>query len=259
MSVVVSAQLLATAAGAPVPPPPPGSSEKEKTYEKESKRGGKRHVTTLEERSGKAKRPKHYHRHHHHTAAPSREELEVAKAMASMRIYGAAQPQPAAAPILPAELTNLFPAAAKDPNTKVTMDGVRYTPLLYTIRLAVPASQSAQMLATVRALISMRADVNLPNNFGVTPLMIAIDRNDPVLVKVLLDAGANATYISGPHSVVRSAMKKNNPQVLDLLRAAGTLLPAAAPATAASTSAAAAAKEEREVEPIEFGRVYTRT
>jgi ankyrin repeat protein len=57
------------------------------------------------------------------------------------------------------------------------------TPLLYAAR--------GGCYACVEALVSAGADVNLPNNEGMTPMMIAIDNSQNGVAKFFLDHGAN--------------------------------------------------------------------
>jgi ankyrin repeat protein len=57
------------------------------------------------------------------------------------------------------------------------------TPLLYAAR--------GGCYACVEALVSAGADVNLPNNEGMTPLMIALDNSHNGVAKFFLDHGAN--------------------------------------------------------------------
>jgi len=57
------------------------------------------------------------------------------------------------------------------------------TPLLYAAR--------SGCYACVEALVSAGADVNLPNNEGMTPMMIALDNNQNGVAKFFLDHGAN--------------------------------------------------------------------
>src|SRR5262249_33854556 len=57
------------------------------------------------------------------------------------------------------------------------------TPLLYSAR--------GGCYACVEALVSAGADVNLPNNEGMTPLMIALDNSQNGIAKLFLDHGAN--------------------------------------------------------------------
>jgi ankyrin repeat protein len=57
------------------------------------------------------------------------------------------------------------------------------TPLLYAAR--------GGCYACVEALVSGGADVNLPNNEGMTPLMIALDNSQNGVAKFFLDHGAN--------------------------------------------------------------------
>jgi ankyrin repeat protein len=57
------------------------------------------------------------------------------------------------------------------------------TPLLYAAR--------SGCYACVEALVSAGADVNLPNNEGMTPMMIALDNNHNGVAKFFLDHGAN--------------------------------------------------------------------
>src|SRR5947207_7484556 len=57
------------------------------------------------------------------------------------------------------------------------------TPLLYAAR--------GGCYACVEALVSARADVNLPNNEGMTPMMIALDNSQNGVAKFFLDHGAN--------------------------------------------------------------------
>ncbi|HXJ75496.1 MAG TPA: ankyrin repeat domain-containing protein, partial [Candidatus Dormibacteraeota bacterium] len=57
------------------------------------------------------------------------------------------------------------------------------TPLLYAAR--------GGCYACVEALVSAGADVNLPNNEGMTPMMIALDNNQNGIAKFFLDHGAN--------------------------------------------------------------------
>ena len=57
------------------------------------------------------------------------------------------------------------------------------TPLLYAAR--------GGCYACVEALVSAGADVNLPNNEGMTPMMIALDNNQNGVAKFILDHGAN--------------------------------------------------------------------
>jgi ankyrin repeat protein len=57
------------------------------------------------------------------------------------------------------------------------------TPLLYAAR--------GGCYACVEALVSAGADVNLPNNEGMTPMMIALDNSQNGVAKFFLDHGAN--------------------------------------------------------------------
>ena len=57
------------------------------------------------------------------------------------------------------------------------------TPLLYAAR--------GGCYACVEALVSAGADVNLPNNEGMTPMMIALDNSQNGIAKFFLDHGAN--------------------------------------------------------------------
>ena len=57
------------------------------------------------------------------------------------------------------------------------------TPLLYAAR--------GGCYACVEALVSAGADVNLPNNEGMTPMMIALDNSQNGVARFLLDHGAN--------------------------------------------------------------------
>src|SRR5215472_9485018 len=57
------------------------------------------------------------------------------------------------------------------------------TPLLYAAR--------SGCYACVEALVSAGADVNLPNNEGMTPMMIALDNSQNGIAKFFLDHGAN--------------------------------------------------------------------
>ena len=59
------------------------------------------------------------------------------------------------------------------------------TPLLYAAR--------GGCYACVEALVSAGADVNLPNNEGMTPMMIALDNSQNGVAKFFLDHGANPT------------------------------------------------------------------
>src|SRR5438876_746286 len=57
------------------------------------------------------------------------------------------------------------------------------TPLLYAAR--------GGCYACVEALVSAGADVNLPNNEGMTPMMFALDNSQNGFAKFFLDPGAN--------------------------------------------------------------------
>jgi ankyrin repeat protein len=76
--------------------------------------------------------------------------------------------------------------------------------------------------AVVAALIKAGAKVNLANQLGVTPLMLACDSRNPKSVELLLDAGAdpNARAEGGETAVMRAA-RVGNVQVMKLLLAHG--------------------------------------
>jgi ankyrin repeat protein len=59
------------------------------------------------------------------------------------------------------------------------------TPLLCMILNEVAAER-------VDELIAMKADVNMPNKYGITPLMLACRLRDTKMVHVLMKSGASA-------------------------------------------------------------------
>src|SRR6185369_2702223 len=81
------------------------------------------------------------------------------------------------------------------------------TPLLYAARNG--------CYACVEALVSAGADVNLPNNEGMTPMMIALDNGQNGVAKFFLDHRANpkvwdiygrtALYVAIDHAAVAAA------------------------------------------------------
>jgi ankyrin repeat protein len=81
------------------------------------------------------------------------------------------------------------------------------------LHLAVGAAKPGQKLEIVKALIAKGADINAPDNMGITPLALAadsvIDRSD--LIQLMIEKGANPNFqeASG-HTALNRAVQQGN-------------------------------------------------
>ena len=86
---------------------------------------------------------------------------------------------------------------------------LHYTPLTRAIKL----SREDE----VRSLISRGADVNKKDKYGWSPLMVAVYVRNHVIVKILLDNGADPDW----GQLLSTAIEQGMTEIASLLRAVG--------------------------------------
>jgi serine/threonine-protein phosphatase 6 regulatory ankyrin repeat subunit B len=123
-------------------------------------------------------------------------------------------------PLWAAMANNHFRTAALliDSGANVNALGEGCTPLLLTINSSASSLLKNEM---VKKLLAAKADVNIPNEVGTTPLLLAVAIEDFVLVKTLLDAKAdvNASAKNGDTPLYQ-ACTRGNIMILQQLLAA---------------------------------------
>lgn len=99
-----------------------------------------------------------------------------------------------------------------DVNPNVPWWGTSYEPPIVT-------AVGVEDVKTVKRLISIGATPNTSNEWGYTPLFLAVSRRNYELVKLLLDAGANInlTAAENPESPLDLAIRRNDTRIINLL------------------------------------------
>ncbi|MBL0938960.1 MAG: ankyrin repeat domain-containing protein [Gemmatimonadaceae bacterium] len=111
-------------------------------------------------------------------------------------------------------------------------------------------------LASVRALLAQRADVNSATGDGMTALHWAAERGDVAMVQALIKAGANikATTRNGGHTALHVAAKSGNSEVVKALLAGGADARAVTSSGATSLHLAAQAGDAASITALVAGK-----
>ena len=72
-------------------------------------------------------------------------------------------------------------------------------------------------LVLVQALLRAGANAKASNRYGVTPLSLAVTNGSAAMAEVLLKAGANASFINGGETILMTAARAGNPDVMKAL------------------------------------------
>ncbi len=117
-------------------------------------------------------------------------------------------------------LVSLLTEAGADVNVKHEI--FDETPLQRVLEIAIEHYRDVSSI--VSALIKAKANVNVKDEYGQTPLMLAIVNNDSSIVSALIKAGANVNAKDEDgHSVLEYAkhVKRPNAEIIDMLKKAG--------------------------------------
>ena len=88
---------------------------------------------------------------------------------------------------------------------------------------ALGVAAAGAYLESLRTLLDLHADPDIPNNIGVTPLMAAVTNGSEPAVRMLIDAGASPTSInSAGDSALSLAKKLHRDGLLPILQRGGS-------------------------------------
>jgi hypothetical protein len=87
---------------------------------------------------------------------------------------------------------------------------------------ALGVAAAGAYLDSLRTLLELRADPNIPNNIGVTPLMAAVTNGSESAVRMLMNAGASPSSVnSAGESALSLAKKLHRDNLVPILQRSG--------------------------------------